>query len=371
MADNDQPTTELSIWADQNKLAEIKGLVAQNLTNTEFQLLVNIGKATDLNPFLREIYAVKYGNAPASIFIGKNGYIKIANSHPAYDGHETEYIRDDKGAVIGCKATVYHKKRAHPVTIEVYLEEYGSGSNPLWKSKRLTMIRKVALVQALRESFPESFQGVYDESEEWSAPAAPQKPTQAPAAPKPSPATSAPLPAAPATPKPSVKQLEEVETLMRELEIDDEAKNKARKMMTSAANAAVILEQLKAKRSEQLAEMKAEAIDKETGEVLEPLPELTHKGKSPEELQVELDAGQPDPVEDDETIALRQIREEVKSLITPSVDKSPLVQLEEAFAAFCGSDTKPETATLIQWQTVRKILKARRKEQEKAVAEAK
>ena len=37
--------------------------------------------------------------------------------------------------------------------------------NSQWKSKPATMIRKVAVVQALREAFPEDFGGLYSEEE--------------------------------------------------------------------------------------------------------------------------------------------------------------------------------------------------------------
>ena len=44
------------------------------------------------------------------------------------------------------------------------MEEYNSHKS-LWNSKPLTMIRKVALVQALREAYPDRFAGTYDQSE--------------------------------------------------------------------------------------------------------------------------------------------------------------------------------------------------------------
>ena len=44
------------------------------------------------------------------------------------------------------------------------LEEYNTGAS-LWADKPATMIRKVALVQALREAYPEMYAGVYDSSE--------------------------------------------------------------------------------------------------------------------------------------------------------------------------------------------------------------
>jgi hypothetical protein len=47
---------------------------------------------------------------------------------------------------------------------KVKLSEYDTGKS-LWNGKKATMIRKVALVHALREAFPSTFGALYDESE--------------------------------------------------------------------------------------------------------------------------------------------------------------------------------------------------------------
>ena len=44
------------------------------------------------------------------------------------------------------------------------MTEYDTGKS-LWKGKKATMIRKVALVHALREAFPSTFGSLCDESE--------------------------------------------------------------------------------------------------------------------------------------------------------------------------------------------------------------
>jgi hypothetical protein len=65
---------------------------------------------------------------------------------------------------IGGWAEVHDKRWSTPVRSEVAMDEYNTHRS-LWKSKPLTMIRKVALVQALRESYPDRFAGTYDASE--------------------------------------------------------------------------------------------------------------------------------------------------------------------------------------------------------------
>lgn len=136
-------------------------------------------KALGANPFLGDVYLVKYGEENASIMAGKNYYTRVAVSIPTYDGMDagivclahTGEVCYRKGSLampgdtcIGGWAEVWDKRWTHPVRAEVAMEEYNSHRS-LWKSKPLTMIRKVALVQALREAYPDRFAGTYDQSE--------------------------------------------------------------------------------------------------------------------------------------------------------------------------------------------------------------
>jgi hypothetical protein len=72
--------------------------------------------------------------------------------------------------LVGGWAEVFRKDWQHPVEISVSYQEYeGKTKNGettrQWARMPATMIRKVALVQALREAFPDHFQGMYDAAE--------------------------------------------------------------------------------------------------------------------------------------------------------------------------------------------------------------
>lgn len=136
-------------------------------------------KALGANPFLGDVYLVKYGSENASIMAGKNYYTRVAVSIPTYDGMaagivcltQAGEVTYRKGSLalpgdtcIGGWAEVWDKRWTRPVRAEVAMEEYNSHRS-LWKTKPLTMIRKVALVQALREAYPDRFAGTYDASE--------------------------------------------------------------------------------------------------------------------------------------------------------------------------------------------------------------
>lgn len=175
-------TNELTIWSE-NKLDNIKKLFANNLTDSEFETFVWIWKATWLNPFLREIWAVKYGNQSANIFIWRDWYRKSAQSNKEYDYHlvdavyqnddfsvknwEVEHIYNfkDRWVLIWAYCLVKRKSSTKAMFTFVELSEYDTKQS-VWKTKPATMIKKVAEAQGLRWAFQELFAWTYEESEE-------------------------------------------------------------------------------------------------------------------------------------------------------------------------------------------------------------
>lgn len=147
-------------------------------------MFINLCRYAGLNPWLKEAYCIKYGNEPATMVVGKEAFMKRAESAPGYDGIDAgiivttgDAITYRKGTlklpgeeILGGYAEVYRKDRSHPYRIEVSFEEYAGRKNDgslnrQWSKKPATMIRKVALVQALREAFPDNFSGLYSEEE--------------------------------------------------------------------------------------------------------------------------------------------------------------------------------------------------------------
>jgi phage recombination protein Bet len=178
---NDQ---SIDIWS--SGLSQIKEIYGKNLSSGEFETFVQIGKATGLNPFLREIWAVKYGNNPAQIFIGRDGYRKSAQANKDYDYHHVDAVYNndefhfdlvkgevkhhynfkDRGKLMGSYCLVKRKNSTKPIFVFVEIGEYNKGQS-VWKDKPATMIKKVAEAQSLRMAFQELFGGTYDESERW------------------------------------------------------------------------------------------------------------------------------------------------------------------------------------------------------------
>lgn len=157
------------------------------VTDQEVMMFLSLCKYQKLNPFLREAYLVKYGSQPATIVTGKETYTKRAAASPLCDGYKAGiYVVTKDGeiqkrvgsmfvkalgeTVVGGWAEVYRKDWKVPVCTEVAFDEYigrkKDGSiTKMWSEKGATMIRKVALVQALREALPEELGGTYSPEE--------------------------------------------------------------------------------------------------------------------------------------------------------------------------------------------------------------
>lgn len=139
---------------------------AEKVTDQEVMMFLALCRFQKLNPFLKEAYLIKYGNAPATMVTGKETFLKRAVKNPRYRGHKVGINEDATEAW----AEVYVENYDIPVRVEVEYEEYvGRKSDgtvtKMWETKRKTMLKKVALVQALREAFPEDLGGMYSPEE--------------------------------------------------------------------------------------------------------------------------------------------------------------------------------------------------------------
>jgi len=128
----------------------VRDMCARDCTDNEFLLLMQLAKTYQLDPFAKQIWAVKYGNNPAAIFCGRDGFLAIAHRSGKFDGMESGTRNDEDDLVGWCR--VYRKDMSRPFEVEVSLSEYSTGKN-LWQTKPKTMICKVAESHALRRAF--------------------------------------------------------------------------------------------------------------------------------------------------------------------------------------------------------------------------
>ncbi|ADL53242.1 phage recombination protein Bet [Clostridium cellulovorans] len=157
---------------------------ANKVSDQEVGMFLKLCQGQKLNPFLREAYLVKYGDQAAQMIVGKDAFTKRAETNENYKGSKSGIIiinlkgeleeregtfylskhKEKKEELVGGWAKVFFKNDKEEVYHTVSFDEYNTGKS-LWGSKPATMIRKVALVQALREAFPNSLSQLYTAEE--------------------------------------------------------------------------------------------------------------------------------------------------------------------------------------------------------------
>lgn len=156
-------------------------LVAGNgqVTDQEVVMFLSLCKFQHLNPFLREAYLIKYGNSPATVVVGKDVLLKramrsdkfgglsagviVVNAANEIEEREGTFVLPDE-TLVGGWAKVIIKGYDVPFYASVSMKEYSTGKSN-WLTKPATMIRKVAMAQALREAFPEEMSNLYEQEE--------------------------------------------------------------------------------------------------------------------------------------------------------------------------------------------------------------
>ena len=156
-----------------------------NISDAEAYMFLSLCQYQRLNPFTREAYCVKYGSGPATMIVGKETYTKRAAQHPKFRGMKAGVvvlkqdgtIENRVGELIlpgeqlvGGWADVYVKDYIEPISAVVSLAERQQmkDGKPMskWATSPGLMIRKCALVAALREAFPDILGGMYTAEEQ-------------------------------------------------------------------------------------------------------------------------------------------------------------------------------------------------------------
>lgn len=162
-----QNKQELAFFnADQASL--IKNYLCKGINDDELKLFHAVCKKTGLDPFMKQIYAVKRKDQ-MTIQTSIDGYRLIAERTGRYcPGRESTYVYDGERLI---SATSYVKKQTadgtwHEVAASAYFDEYKPAySNQFWESKKHIMLAKCAESLALRKAFPNELSGLYSEDE--------------------------------------------------------------------------------------------------------------------------------------------------------------------------------------------------------------
>lgn len=135
------------------------------ITNEQMLALLVVADQHGLNPWTKEIYAFPDKSAGIVPVVGVDGWSRIVNEHPQYDGVEFAYgepVDKHKGAPAWIECAIFRKDRTHPTRIREHLSECYLDTAP-WKSHPGRMLRHKAFMQCARVAL--SFVGIYDEDE--------------------------------------------------------------------------------------------------------------------------------------------------------------------------------------------------------------
>ena len=128
-------------------MQDLKSYFCPNATDKELYIALQVVNKCKLNPFLKQVYFIKYGSTPLQIVTDYKEYIKRAGNK--LNGWNVKIV-DNKKAV----CTIYRKDWNEPFIWEVILSEFNKNQST-WKVMPSFMGMKVAISQAFRLAFPE------------------------------------------------------------------------------------------------------------------------------------------------------------------------------------------------------------------------
>ena len=172
-------STAITTWTpDQVQL--ISSTIAPGCTNDELRLFAYACQRTGLDPFSKQIYAIKRGGK-MTIQAGIDGLRAIAERTGQLDGSHTEWCGEEgewadvwlsSKPPAAAKTTIWRKGSQHPFTGVARFADYNAGQG-LWSKMPAAMIAKCSEALALRKAFPADMSGVYTTDEMQQADAEP------------------------------------------------------------------------------------------------------------------------------------------------------------------------------------------------------
>ena len=158
-------------WTPE-QTALISTTIAPGCTADELKLFAYACQRTGLDPFSRQIYAIKRSNK-LTIMTSIDGLRSIAERTGQLDGSSTEWCGDDgiwsdvwlgSKPPAAAKTTIWRKGSTHPFVGTALYRDYNAGQG-MWNKMPAAMIAKCSEALALRKSFPHNLSGLYSADE--------------------------------------------------------------------------------------------------------------------------------------------------------------------------------------------------------------
>lgn len=145
----------------------LKETAFKGASNEQLMALLIVADQYQLNPFTKEIYAFPDKRSGGIVpVVGIDGWLRIINNHPQFDGMEYEQDAEK------CKCRMYRKDRSHAIeAIEFLSECYRKPTKTKegveipgpWQTHPARMLRHKATIQAARLAF--GYSGIKDPDE--------------------------------------------------------------------------------------------------------------------------------------------------------------------------------------------------------------
>jgi len=149
----------LNVGTDGSELLSVLKSTAfkGQVSDAQMTALLIVAQQYGLNPWTKEIYAFPDRQNGIVPVVGVDGWARIINANPQFDG--MDFAQDDES----CTCVIYRKDRAHPIKVTEWMAECRRDGVGPWKSHPRRMLRHKAMIQCARIAF--GFVGIYDEDE--------------------------------------------------------------------------------------------------------------------------------------------------------------------------------------------------------------
>lgn len=152
VAANVGATTEEVTEVIKGMIISSKNQHGAGATDAEMAIVASVCAKYGLNPLVKECAAfVSGGKLQMVVMI--DGFYKVVNRQPDFDGVTFEDHFDEKGDLVSITCSMHLKNRSHPVTVTEYMKECKDPKSTVWTKWPGRMLRHKAYIQCARMAF--------------------------------------------------------------------------------------------------------------------------------------------------------------------------------------------------------------------------